>query len=136
LRATQSFFAVAVFGVSEVAYFVTYLLLLYEDRTELYGLTRYLDVASWFAFLVFAHSVFRPFNYRWLRVILAFIVFMVVPAAFSLAVTKVLDSADAAELWFELAFVATTALKLGIAGSLYAWGASRENIVAGSLHEE
>lgn len=133
MRVTQSLLVVAVFGVFEVSYFLAFLLFQYEDRTELYAIASYLNVASWLAFLLLAYSVFRPLNYRWLRVILAFVVFMVVPAVFSLAVTKMLASADAAKLWFELAFVATTALKLGIAGSLYALRA-RGKIVASTMH--
>jgi hypothetical protein len=48
-------------------------------------------------------------------------IFMIVPAVFSLGATKILADMDATKLWFELTFVATTAIKLAIAGCLYAW---------------
>lgn len=125
MRAKTNFVAVILFGVLEVAYFVMFLLLRYENRTELYQPTLYISTASWFAFVVFAAFIFRPFAYRWLRVVIAFIVFMTVPAIFSLALTKMLADANAGKLWFELAFLGTTAIKLGIAASLYAWAGSR-----------
>lgn len=91
-----------VFGVLEIAYFFAYVLLRYENRTELLQLTLYLNTATWIAFLTFAAYVFRPFSYRWLRVFIAFFVFMIVPATFSATVTKLLADADATRLWFEL----------------------------------
>jgi hypothetical protein len=125
VRAKPTFVAAMIFGVLEIAYFIMFLLLRYENRTELYQSTLYLNTASWFAFVVFAAFIFRPFAYRWLRVVIAFIMFMTVPAIFSLALTKMLADANAGKLWFELAFVGTTAIKLGIAASLYAWAGRR-----------
>jgi hypothetical protein len=119
-----------IFGAVEAAYFFGFFLLRFENWISLFQLTAYLSVASWLAFILFASTVFRPLPYGWGRVVIAFIVFMVVPAVFSLAVTKQLVDADAAKLWFEVAFVATTALKFGIAGCIYVWSIAQERSAA------
>jgi hypothetical protein len=41
--------------------------------------------------------------------------------------------ADAAELWFEGSFIATTALEFGIAGCICVWSFHRERNAAGVL---
>jgi hypothetical protein len=122
-----------VFGVIKIAYSVGFFLLSFENWTSLYRTTSVLNVASWFAFIVYATTAFQPLSYRWARVIFAFIVFLIVPAAFSLVVTKQLVDADAAKLWFEVTFIATTALKFGIAGCIYVWSIYRERNAAGAL---
>jgi len=122
-----------VFGVIEIAYSVGFFLLHFENWTSLFRTVSLLNVASWFAFIVYATMVFQLLSYRWLRVIFAFIAFLIVPAAFSLAVTKQLTDADAAKLWFEITFIVTTALKFGIAGCIYVWSIYRERNAAGAL---
>ena len=126
VRARPSFIAAMNFVVLEIAYFIMFLLLRYENQTELYQPTIYISIASWIAFVVFVAIIFHPFAYRWLRVVIAFIVFITVPAIFSLALTKMLVDANAGKLWFELAFLGTSAIKLGIAATLYAWAGSRK----------
>ena len=119
-----------VFGVLEIAYFFAFLFFDYGNWTALFRVTLYLNVASWLAFIVLAAMVFDPFSYKWVRVMIAFIVFMTVPAVFSLAATKLLTTMSAAKLWFELTFVITTALKLGIAGCIYVWSVYRQHNAA------
>src|SRR5882757_5323263 len=120
MRVTPSFVAAAVFGVMEIAYSIAYVLVRYQDQAELLQLAQALNFACYFSFFLLSAFAFESFAYRWLRVVTAFMFFLIAPAIFSLAVTKFLTTIDGTRLWFEMAFAVTTAIKLGIAASIYA----------------
>lgn len=125
MRLTPSLVAGGIFGVIEIAYSIAYLLVRYQDQTELVQLALTLNLAAYFAFFLLSALSFQSFTYRSLRVVAAFLFFLIVPAVFSLAVTKFLVDINGTKLWFEMAFAVTAAIKLGIATGICVWTASR-----------
>jgi len=95
----------------------------------------YLDIASWIAFIVFATAAFKQFSFRWLRVIIAFLVFYFLPIA-----GTVLYARNTLLIPLEWLFVSLRvvlfglfAVKLAIAGFIYVWSVGQERGSIGAL---
>jgi hypothetical protein len=89
---------------------------------------RLIGTASWFAFIAFAAFAFRQFSFRWLRVIAAFLAFLLLPIATILLFGRfgpVLPIEWIMRLPAMLTIVAHF-IQLGIAGFIYLWSVRRE----------
>jgi len=93
-----------------------------------YGPTALIGTASWLAFIAFAVFAFRQFSYRWLRVIIAFLAFFLLPVT-----TIILFGRLSPTLPLEwilrlpgILNVVGHLMQLGIAGFIYLWSVRRE----------
>ena len=64
-----------IFGVTEIAYSTAFFLFHFENWTSLFNATFFLNVLAYLTFIVFATIAFHQLSYKWLRTIIAFIVF-------------------------------------------------------------
>jgi hypothetical protein len=97
----------------------------------------YLDIASWLAFIVFAAAAFKQFSYRWLRVIVAFLVFYFLPIAGAVLYARNTHLIPLEWMFvsFRVLLLGLFAVKLAIAGFSYVWSGHQERGSIGALSE-
>ncbi len=124
-----------IFGVTEIAYSTAFFLFHFENWTSLFNATFFLNVLAYLTFIVFATIAFHQLSYKWLRTIIAFIVFLAVPAVLSVVITKALIDAGASLPWTYVTFIGISILKLVIGGCVYGLSVHWENNAAARIAE-
>ncbi|MDH6262554.1 hypothetical protein [Bradyrhizobium sp. BR13661] len=94
----------------------------------------YLDIASWLAFAGFAAAAFWHVSYKWLRVIVALLVFYLLPIALAIVYARFsyLLSTEWIFRSLPMLLVIGYLIKLTIAGLIYLWSVRRERVAFGA----
>jgi hypothetical protein len=117
------FYARMFFGF-RIAYFIAYLLsYMIEVSPFLLRIGIALEIGSYVNFLFFVSLAFQQLAFKWLWVILAFVVGFIVPGAITFLITSKL-SVIAAPYWATL--IATQLITLAVGGCIYVWSINQK----------
>ena len=111
---------------AEIAYSIGYFLYHFGGLVFIQTPVLALEIASYLIFLSFTACAFQRLPFKWLWVVLAFVITFGIPAAISLVVTTELTEVAAPDFWFWATSLAISLIKLAVAGCIYVWSINRE----------